>query len=212
VDAPDTRLRKDEFEVRPQGGGPTTIALVRAAPLAVVAIAATALQARTVSPMAAAITVAVAVPLLVVAFLLFKRGLKIDRLYMTPTVIGEVSPLTGRHREVDRSAVVQVVDVSVEPIAPPFFDYLLFIDGGGRCRMRVDTSNYEHAKVHEFVRALAVPCETPPLMKAKAVYRKWPGSIPWVLGRAGVAAAILCVILIVGMLAGIAITGGSGSG
>jgi hypothetical protein len=212
VDAPDMRLRKDEFEVRPQSGGPSTVALARAAPLALVAIAATALQARTVSATAALITVAVAVPLLVVAFMLSKRGVKVDRLYMTPTVVGEVNPLTGRTKEVDRAAIARAVTVSVRPIAPPYFDYLLFIDGGGRCLMRVDISDYDLLKVDEFVRALAVPLEDPPIMKAKAVYRKWPGSIPWVLGRAGVAAALLSLFLIIGMFVVIAITGGSGSG
>jgi hypothetical protein len=212
LDTPDQRLRKDEFEVRPRSGGPTTIAVVRAAPLAVVAIAATALQARTVSVTAALITLAVAVPLLAIAILLFRRGLSIDRLYTTPTVVGEVSPLTGRKREVDRAAVARVVTVSVRPIAPPYFDYLLFIDGGGRCLLRVDTGNYDVSRIDEFIRALAVPSEGPEIMKAKAAYRKWPGSIPWVLGRGGVFTAILCAVLIVGMLVAIAITGGSGSG
>jgi hypothetical protein len=206
VEPPLPQLRKDHFEVRPVGGGATTIAVVRALPVAAIAIAGAAVQAMAVSILAAVITVAVAVPLLVGAVLLFKRGVKIDRLYMTPAVVGEVSPLTGKKRETSRAAVAKVVDVAVAPVAPPYFDYLLFIDSGDRCLLRIDLGNYDSTKIDEFILALAVTRVDAGLMKARAVYRRWRGSIPWILGRAGVAATLFSILLVIGMLVAIGIT------
>jgi hypothetical protein len=138
--------------------------------------------------------------------------MSIDRLYMTPSVVGEVSPLTGRKHEVDRSAIARVVDVVVLPVAPPNFHYILFVDANGRCLLRVDTTYYDDEKVDDFVHAVGVPYENAHLMKAKAVYRAWPRSIPWILGRAGLAAGITVVLVTIGIIAGLAIFGGSGSG
>ncbi|MGH7747783.1 MAG: hypothetical protein ACREQ5_23940 [Candidatus Dormibacteria bacterium] len=211
VEPPDPSRRKDEFEVRPVRDGAVRIAVVRAAGPAVVAIAAVTLQARTAGGTAALITALVAVPLLVGAILLLRRGVSIDRLYMTPAVVGEVSPLTGRKHEVDRAAIARVVDVVVEPIAPPSFQYVLFIDASNRCLLRVDRTYYRDDVIDAFVGALAVPRENGHVMNAKAVYRTWPGSIPWVLGRAGLFAVIGTVVILIGIIVGIAIFGGSGS-
>lgn len=63
----------------------------------------------------------------------------------------------------------------VEPIAPPSFHYVLLTDlihAQGRCRLRVDTTYYDDERIKDFVHALAVPCENPYPMTAKAMYRQ----------------------------------------
>jgi hypothetical protein len=107
------------------------------------------------------------------------------RLATTRLTAAAVSTRTwyGRLRRAPRDAIERIVlvpaDLSAVSARPPV-DYMLFVDGSGRCRLRSWTGGTAPAERIAFATALGVPVDVRELpVSAKRLREEFPGSISW---------------------------------
>jgi len=115
--------------------------------------------------------------------LYMRHYLHTNRLYVTPTVVGQLTALLSRPREVPRDRVARLLQVTVEPWwARTAYFYLLVVGTDGRCLMRIQSMYYDDADIAAYARAIGVPLDSRPgTVGPGRLQKEIPGALPLIV-------------------------------
>jgi hypothetical protein len=106
-----------------------------------------------------------------------------NKLYVTPTVVGQLSALLSRPKEVPRDKVGRLVNVATSPWwARTVNYYLLVVGNDGRCLMRIQSMYYDNADLVAMATAIGVPFEDRPgIIGPTRLQKEIPGALPLII-------------------------------